>query len=1078
MRLHRLEVERFGPFADRVRVDVDAVSDHGLFLLHGSTGAGKTSLLDAVCFALYGSVPGPRSKSERLTCDHPGTTGTPEVVCEFSAAGRRFEVTRSPAWARPKSRGTGTTPQPAKVTVRELVDGVWSARTSRIDEAGLLIADVLGMAKDQFTKVVLLPQGDFAAFLRASADDRKALLQKLFGTARFSDVEAWLAERRSSAKLAVSELDQARQRLLARVDEHAQLLRGYDHAAAVDIAEAIGARADDDAARHATRMAAAAVAELAGEREHHQSALAAAESQRVAVTAAHRVVERMVDLEGMLVEHQRLRAEAQTVSDGRRRLERATLAERVRVRLDAVLEARVRLDHAREELTRARTDLDSAVTLSAVTLSDSPARDPIDVEVIGPTQLEFELTPDQPLQRLHTTDGVDSSHREADGNTLVQRITCEIEVRQRTLGVLADLAEAEDQLHRQVAEQQSAADRVARLTETLGVVQARIGDRTDELARAHEARARCAAAAAGLVGAGELLEQAVTRRDAAKRLAQLGPVLSAATQHHDEARRAALDARQGYLDLLQARLEGIAGELAARLTDGDPCPVCGAAEHPNPAEAARVVEQGAVEQARSQAEQADRQVEQAAERLNRLTTEVAEARTAAAGLTVDQAIAAHQHAADALSAINSAATDLTTMQARIDELVADADADAALATQLTGEHDEAEAARAQVASAIEVTRRRVQAGLAGEASIEGRRRRLREEIRLLTAADQAQRAFAEAGSLAGSAHRAAARDCERLGFVDVDDAFSALLDDAVLTQLTSRIAKHDAAMTAVITRLAADDLAAALADLGLPTALTATDAVDLGHVHTQLRVARQRLQLVAEQAGAAETRLSEAGSRVGLLESCSQALAELAAQLSAHAHQAGPAREHLQVLDELTGTCHGLSPSNTKKLRLSAYVLQARLEQVALAASDRLLSMSQGRYTLVSTDSREKGSARAGLGLRIMDAWTSRERDTASLSGGESFLASLSLALGLADVVQAESGGVSIDTLFIDEGFGSLDDDTLELVMDCLDQLREGGRAVGVVSHVSELRSRIPTRLHVVKGQRGSTVRPERAAAS
>jgi exonuclease SbcC len=113
-----------------------------------------------------------------------------------------------------------------------------------------------------------------------------------------------------------------------------------------------------------------------------------------------------------------------------------------------------------------------------------------------------------------------------------------------------------------------------------------------------------------------------------------------------------------------------------------------------------------------------------------------------------------------------------------------------------------------------------------------------------------------------------------------------------------------------------------------------------------------------------------------------------------------------------------------------------------------------------------------------MDAWTSRERDTASLSGGESFLASLSLALGLADVVQAESGGVSIDTLFIDEGFGSLDDDTLELVMDCLDQLREGGRAVGVVSHVSELRSRIPTRLHVVKGQRGSTVRPERAAAS
>jgi exonuclease SbcC len=157
-------------------------------------------------------------------------------------------------------------------------------------------------------------------------------------------------------------------------------------------------------------------------------------------------------------------------------------------------------------------------------------------------------------------------------------------------------------------------------------------------------------------------------------------------------------------------------------------------------------------------------------------------------------------------------------------------------------------------------------------------------------------------------------------------------------------------------------------------------------------------------------------------------------------------------------------------MRLSAYVLAARLEQVAAAATERLVRMSAGRYTLVHTDEAGGGRGRSGLGLRVCDAWTGVERDTRSLSGGESFIASLALALGLADVVTGEAGGAPLDTLFVDEGFGSLDDETLEEVIDVLDALREGGRVVGVVSHVSELRARIPARLHVRKGTHGSTV--------
>ena len=161
--------------------------------------------------------------------------------------------------------------------------------------------------------------------------------------------------------------------------------------------------------------------------------------------------------------------------------------------------------------------------------------------------------------------------------------------------------------------------------------------------------------------------------------------------------------------------------------------------------------------------------------------------------------------------------------------------------------------------------------------------------------------------------------------------------------------------------------------------------------------------------------------------------------------------------------------ANTLRMTLSAFVLAARLEEVAAAASERLLAMTLGRYSLIHTDAR-RGAGRSGLGLLACDAWTGVDRDTSTLSGGETFLASLALALGLADVVTAESAGTRMEALFVDEGFGTLDEDTLDEVMNVLDGLRAGGRIVGIVSHVSELRQRIPAQVHVRKGRSGSHV--------
>ncbi|MEU7517692.1 SbcC/MukB-like Walker B domain-containing protein, partial [Streptomyces sp. NPDC042898] len=221
---------------------------------------------------------------------------------------------------------------------------------------------------------------------------------------------------------------------------------------------------------------------------------------------------------------------------------------------------------------------------------------------------------------------------------------------------------------------------------------------------------------------------------------------------------------------------------------------------------------------------------------------------------------------------------------------------------------------------------------------------------------------------------------------------------------------------------------------------------------------------------AADRGLRQAASDLAAARERETGLTGLSRQAGTEVRRLGPLREEYDRVARLAALTAGTSAENERRMRLESYVLAARLEQVAAAATARLQRMSSGRYTLVHSDARS-GGKRAGLGLHVVDAWTGNERDTATLSGGETFFASLALALGLADVVTDEAGGVRLDTLFIDEGFGSLDEQTLDEVLDVLDSLRERDRSVGIVSHVGDLRRRIPAQLEVVKARHGSAVR-------
>jgi exonuclease SbcC len=288
------------------------------------------------------------------------------------------------------------------------------------------------------------------------------------------------------------------------------------------------------------------------------------------------------------------------------------------------------------------------------------------------------------------------------------------------------------------------------------------------------------------------------------------------------------------------------------------------------------------------------------------------------------------------------------------------------------------------------------------------------------------------------------RTAQQCGFATVEDAAAALLTPDELERLDRSVSSYDLSRAEAQAELAQPDVVAA-------SALPSPDVTAL-----------------QQAADAADAALRRSAAQSAVVERSLSALRRIHSELSAHELESDGLRERYARLDELTRCVDGTGGGNSLRMRLSAYVLAARLEQVAAAATERLDVMSGGRYALVHSDEVAKGGVRSGLGLRVVDGWTGAERDTATLSGGESFLASLALALGLADVVQAEAGGTTVETLFVDEGFGTLDDDTLDDVMTVLDSLRDGGRTIGVVSHVAELRQRIPGRIEVVKNRDGS----------
>ncbi|MFF4691255.1 AAA family ATPase [Streptomyces sp. NPDC001307] len=992
MRLHRLDITAFGPFGGSQSVDFDALSAAGLFLLHGPTGAGKTSVLDAVCYALYGSVPGARQSGQgmHLRSDHAEPRTRTEVRLDLTVAGRRLEITRQPPWERPKLRGTGTTVDKAQTWLREYdsAAGAWKDRSRSHQEIGEEIAQLLGMSREQFCQVVLLPQGDFARFLRADAEARGRLLGRLFDTQRFADVEKRLAERRRATEARVREGDAA---LLA--DAHRMQQEAGDAMELPELAPGDPGLAD-------AVLGAAAVARATA-RERLTVAhcrLAAAESAHAATRRALDEVRELARLQSRFAEArqraERLQERAGAHHEAQRRMERSRKAEAVAPALE--LREAAEEEHRRAAAAEARTRgmlPDSYADAGAAGLAAAARRT---AEELG---------------------GLEAARR----------------AEQR----LAELAEERSGLDRQErADEDVLRDAEAWLAEwdaTRAALQSRVDSAQEAATRAEQLAVQ--------------REPMRGRLDAALTRDQLAADLQDAQRRALTSEQRALDARAHWLDLKEQRLNGIAAELAAHLTDGEPCAVCGATEHPAPArKVAGHVDREAEDRALAAYQRAEDQHTEDQRRLG-VVREALAAATAEAGDTptaqLEQAAAELEHeyarARRDASALHAAHEELRRAEHEREQRLAHRQQAAVRAASRLTRRETLEREQAQLET--ELTKARGTSG-----SVAARAAQLERQAVLLTDAADAVRAAEDAAQRLKDADARLADAAYRAGFDTPQDAAAALLDAAAHRELQHRLDAWQAEEAAVRAVLAEADTAAAAQR---PPADPAT----------------------AEHAAAtAEHRLREAASACDAAARCCAELDRLSARAGQAVRRLAPLREEYDRVARLAALTAGTSADNERKMRLESYVLAARLEQVAAAATARLQRMSSGRYTLVHSDDRT-GRGRSGLGLHVVDAWTGRERDTATLSGGETFFASLALALGLADVVTDEAGGIRLDTLFIDEGFGSLDDQTLDEVLDVLDSLRERDRSVGIVSHVPDLRRRIHAQLEVVKGRAGSALR-------
>ena len=996
MRLHRLTISAIGPFPGDHAIDFDALAVSGLFLLTGPTGSGKSTLLDAVEFALYGTASG--AMKERLPSGHAAPGAHPRVELVFSNQRGIYRVERTPEHRRPKARGEGMTTEKSRATLIRLtslddLDAVGEPVSAHVQEIGMLIPEIVGLTREQFTQTVLLPQGKFARFLTSSPEDRRSVLQDVFGTQIYQAAEERL---RSAAAAARARTEAAAQEVTAEWRDLWKLAGAAAGRAGI---------AEPEAGSSGSIEAAVAAVEAASAEE--QQALVRSRGARDAATGA-----------------------ARALADGQLRAERLQ-------RWESATAKMAELESTRSAIFRDRARVDAATRAASAVIALRTAQEAAEAESGTRQTFAAALADCRDRGIMLPRTGDLAAIREELGRA------------QRAAERLTEALSIEKELNRQRTD-------AAQIEST---ILGKAGDRTrmeEELASVPARRESLAAqrrhlepVAADLPAATAGQEAARTRVDAAQALlaaeAESGRTEAQRTASAEQAARA----QRHVAELHREWISSIAGEVAEELSAGDPCPVCGSPHHPDPA----IRPEGApsrtdVADARTSSERADAVAATAAAKAEAAAARVAALRSQLGAHDPRESAMEFEKAQGRVQRARDAATEISELQRSIELVDQEAETARAALTELSREVSELSSRKAVLDAAMANSSGLVDAARGQHPTVATAVASANGQVLALKAAEVAGREAEAAGRRHEDAARHLGETLVRLGFRDAHAARASAMDSEEVETLAAKVAAHDESVIATRAILGEPELAEGGVAPDLPTLESAAEAAE-------------RIAVAAEQgAGEAHMIADRARDALGLLR---QALAVYTDAVAAAA-----------PLFAMADAASGRNPRSTS---LSSYVLLRRFEEVLEAANRRLSVMSEDRYQLVRSEEREAGqrAQRLGLAVAVVDHELGTTRSPHTLSGGETFYTSLALALGLADTVTDEAGGIELGTLFVDEGFGTLDPDALENVMSVLHGLSSGGRrAVGIVSHVQDLRSRISEQVVVRRrAEGGSTLTVE-----
>ena len=1018
MKIRWLRIVGIGPFAGEHTVDFSAFEDSGLFLLDGPTGAGKSTLIDAITFALYGDVARTKDASkDRLRSNHITDSDPSEADLVFEVATGIYRVTRTPAYtpAGKKSQRNSKSTLTRVVEDPDAPDGWRTVEpiASGPRDVGYEIPAIVGLDKDQFLQTIVLPQGKFSQFLNATSDAREQILRDIFDTQIYVDFTKALVDAAASSKRGIEE------RRIAAVGAF-ERVRSLDDTLSEDVqTDAPGAenRAVEAAQLDAGSEDPSPVMRWADDaceraREAHAQTLRVAEA---ATTAA--------------------RAASHALAEGRALAEAQAEHARVSAMLTELAASEVSIASDRERARQARR----ALAVSPLDAAEASALARLEAAGDQVAALSPAISDEDSVDPASLTPEAVGALRER-AQDLRDEATRTRGSLEEALAVEHSLPEARAQIKSLRSQHELASARVSSIEAEREALPLRIKQATEALRLMR-------ADADTLPEAASALRAINERVDASMQADLLRSALLGASDELREATVAAKLVNAAAADGHDLWIAQSASALARELEEDTPCPVCGSTVHPAPAPATdgeitreQVAE---LDQVRDRAESALRDARERHQDLVRRIAqlnEVAGAPTSTLETERDRAVelvAKLEALGPQITEIEAAlAQERTRLDGLTDALTAAREKAASLASTL-------EERRAALAQAVE----RVEAERSTFESLDARAAQLTQDA---SRASQVVRACAdwEQASESDREARAAFTQVLEAQGLEIDSWRSFLLPERDVAALEARVSAHEREIFAVREALASERL----------TRAASAPAPDLEALTDASRKADEDAASAARASGKLEQHCVQIEAARVSLEQALDALAQAR-------EQAGPIRR-------LADIAAASGPDNLAATPLSAWVLISRLEDVLAAANPRLERISSGRYQLVAVPDDGTSSRKSGLGLAIVDHDTEATRSPRTLSGGETFYTSLALALGLADVVTAEAGGVELRTMFIDEGFGSLDSHTLALVMEQLQALRSAGRTVGVISHVEEMATQIADQIQVCPLEEGgSTLR-------